>query len=88
MFVFSPLIQEKDINSGLIGPLLVCRKGTLSRKAVDVREFMLLFMTFDESKSWYYEKNHEIMERKNKRARVMDHDFNDNLKFCGRHLLI
>uniref|UniRef100_A0A674D025 ferroxidase n=1 Tax=Salmo trutta TaxID=8032 RepID=A0A674D025_SALTR len=80
---YSGVNPEKDINSGLIGPLLVCRKGTLSTKAVDVREFMLLFMTFDESKSWYYEKNHEIMERKNKRARVMDHDFNDNLKFCA-----
>uniref|UniRef100_A0A8C8HDF9 ferroxidase n=1 Tax=Oncorhynchus tshawytscha TaxID=74940 RepID=A0A8C8HDF9_ONCTS len=72
---YSGVNPEKDINSGLIGPLLVCRKGTLSTKAVDMREFMLLFMTFDESKSWYYEKNHEIMERKNKRARVMDHDF-------------
>uniref|UniRef100_A0A8C8HKE6 ferroxidase n=1 Tax=Oncorhynchus tshawytscha TaxID=74940 RepID=A0A8C8HKE6_ONCTS len=66
---YSGVNPEKDINSGLIGPLLVCRKGTLSTKAVDMREFMLLFMTFDESKSWYYEKNHEIMERKNKRAR-------------------
>uniref|UniRef100_A0A8C7ILX6 ferroxidase n=1 Tax=Oncorhynchus kisutch TaxID=8019 RepID=A0A8C7ILX6_ONCKI len=72
---YSGVNPEKDINSGLIGPLLVCRKGTLSTKAVDMREFILLFMTFDESKSWYYEKNHEIMERKNKRARVMDHDF-------------
>uniref|UniRef100_A0A8C7WL70 ferroxidase n=1 Tax=Oncorhynchus mykiss TaxID=8022 RepID=A0A8C7WL70_ONCMY len=67
---YSGVNPEKDINSGLIGPLLVCRKGTLSTKAVDMREFMLLFMTFDESKSWYYEKNHEIMERKNKRART------------------
>ncbi|CAB1346519.1 unnamed protein product [Coregonus sp. 'balchen'] len=75
--------NEKDINSGLIGPLLVCRKGTLSRKAVDMREFMLLFMTFDESKSWYYEKNHEIVQRKNKRARVMEPDFRDNLKFSA-----
>uniref|UniRef100_A0A8C7MQ29 ferroxidase n=1 Tax=Oncorhynchus kisutch TaxID=8019 RepID=A0A8C7MQ29_ONCKI len=67
---YSGVNPEKDINSGLIGPLLVCRKGTLSTKAVDMREFILLFMTFDESKSWYYEKNHEIMERKNKRART------------------
>uniref|UniRef100_A0A4W5KFQ9 ferroxidase n=1 Tax=Hucho hucho TaxID=62062 RepID=A0A4W5KFQ9_9TELE len=80
---YSGVNPEKDINSGLIGPLLVCRKGTLSTKAVDMREFMLLFMTFDESKSWYYEKTHEIMERKNKRARVMDPDFRENLKFSA-----
>ncbi|XP_041724435.2 coagulation factor V isoform X1 [Coregonus clupeaformis] len=80
---YSGVNPEKDINSGLIGPLLVCRKGTLSRKAVDMREFMLLFMTFDESKSWYYEKNHEIVQRKNKRARVMEPDFRDNLKFSA-----
>uniref|UniRef100_A0A7N9D0U9 Coagulation factor V n=1 Tax=Macaca fascicularis TaxID=9541 RepID=A0A7N9D0U9_MACFA len=53
------VIQEKDIHSGLIGPLLICQKGILhkdSNMPVDMREFVLLFMTFDEKKSWYYEK--------------------------------
>ncbi|XP_060152612.1 coagulation factor V isoform X2 [Globicephala melas] len=53
------VIQEKDIHSGLIGPLLICRKGTLHKETnmpVDMREFVLLFMVFDEKKSWYYEK--------------------------------
>ncbi|KAJ7997531.1 hypothetical protein DPEC_G00229980 [Dallia pectoralis] len=55
----------KDISSGLLGPLVVCRKGVLSaeevfsrRTRMDVdREFALLFMIFDENMSWYLEDN-------------------------------
>ncbi|XP_057584109.1 coagulation factor V [Hippopotamus amphibius kiboko] len=56
---YSAVNPEKDIHSGLIGPLLICRKGTLHKESnmpVDMREFVLLFMVFDEKKSWYYEK--------------------------------
>uniref|UniRef100_A0A8D1U5K0 Coagulation factor V n=1 Tax=Sus scrofa TaxID=9823 RepID=A0A8D1U5K0_PIG len=56
---YSAVNPEKDIHSGLIGPLLICRKGTLHKEnnmPVDMREFVLLFMVFDEKKSWYYEK--------------------------------
>lgn len=80
--------KERDIHSGLIGPLLVCREGTLDTKLTDRREFTLLFMTFDESRSWYYEKNSEIMQRK-RRRRIMDHTFKENLKFhCNALLLV
>ncbi|XP_026127337.1 venom prothrombin activator oscutarin-C non-catalytic subunit isoform X1 [Carassius auratus] len=77
---YSAVNPERDINSGLIGPLLVCRKGTLDEKPLGRREFVLLFMTFDENKSWYYEENRERIERKNKRA-VMDPNFTNKLKF-------
>ncbi|XP_067265312.1 coagulation factor V [Chanodichthys erythropterus] len=77
---YSAVNPEKDINSGLIGPILVCRKGTLATKPVDKREFVLLFMTFDENKSWYYEENKARIERKNRRA-IMDPKFHENLKF-------
>uniref|UniRef100_A0A669DMC4 ferroxidase n=1 Tax=Oreochromis niloticus TaxID=8128 RepID=A0A669DMC4_ORENI len=77
---YSGVNPERDIHSGLIGPLLVCREGTLDTKLTDRREFTLLFMTFDESRSWYYEKNSEIMQRK-RRRRIMDHNFKENLKF-------
>ncbi|KAF3823441.1 hypothetical protein GH733_010877 [Mirounga leonina] len=55
---YSAVNPEKDIHSGLIGPLLICQKGVLdkSNTPVDMREFILLFMVFDEKKSWYYEK--------------------------------
>uniref|UniRef100_A0AAQ6IL01 F5/8 type C domain-containing protein n=2 Tax=Anabas testudineus TaxID=64144 RepID=A0AAQ6IL01_ANATE len=62
---YSGVNPERDIHSGLIGPLLVCREGTLDRNVLDTREFVLLFMTFDESQSWYYEKNSELIQRKN-----------------------
>lgn len=46
--------------SGLVGPLIVCRKGTLDtkrrRKDVD-KEFALLFMVFDENESHYLDEN-------------------------------
>ncbi|KAM9851214.1 coagulation factor V [Aulostomus maculatus] len=77
---YSGVNPERDIHSGLIGPLLVCRAGTLKKKMTDTREFILLLMTFDESQSWYYERNREIMARK-KRRRIMDPNFKDNLKF-------
>ncbi|XP_005294581.2 coagulation factor V-like [Chrysemys picta bellii] len=56
---YSGVNPEKDIHSGLIGPILICRKGTLStsNRPVDTREFVLLFMVFDEEKSWYFNKH-------------------------------
>ncbi|KAM4699723.1 coagulation factor V [Discoglossus pictus] len=57
---YSGVNPERDIHSGLIGPLLICRNGTLDiykNRPLDAREFILLFMTFEEDKSWYFEKN-------------------------------
>uniref|UniRef100_A0A8C0GY57 Coagulation factor V n=1 Tax=Chelonoidis abingdonii TaxID=106734 RepID=A0A8C0GY57_CHEAB len=57
---YSGVNPEKDIHSGLIGPILICQKGTLStsnNRPVDTREFVLLFMVFDEEKSWYFNKH-------------------------------
>ncbi|XP_019108749.1 hephaestin-like protein 1 isoform X2 [Larimichthys crocea] len=49
-----------DTNSGLVGPLLVCKKGALgengTQKGVD-REFFLLFSVMDENMSWYLDEN-------------------------------
>ncbi|XP_037543318.1 ferroxidase HEPHL1-like [Nematolebias whitei] len=52
----------KDLNSGLVGPLVICRRGTLSygpdryRRDTD-KEFALLFMIFNENQSWYIDDN-------------------------------
>ncbi|XP_041858516.1 coagulation factor V [Melanotaenia boesemani] len=77
---YSGVNPEKDIHSGLIGPLLVCRGGTLNNSLPNSRDFMLLFMTFDESQSWYYEKNRELMQRKS-RKQALSANHKDNLKF-------
>ncbi|XP_062287799.1 coagulation factor V [Scomber scombrus] len=77
---YSGVNPERDIHSGLIGPLLVCREGTLDKKVMNTREFTLLFMTFDESQSWYYERNRELIQRKSPR-KILGLDFKENLKF-------
>uniref|UniRef100_A0A452SQX6 Hephaestin n=1 Tax=Ursus americanus TaxID=9643 RepID=A0A452SQX6_URSAM len=50
----------RDTNSGLVGPLLVCKTGALGadgkQKGVD-KEFFLLFTVLDENKSWYSNAN-------------------------------
>ncbi|XP_032993749.1 hephaestin isoform X2 [Lacerta agilis] len=57
---YSSVDPVKDVFSGLIGPLKICRKGTLDldgrRKGVN-KEFALLFLIFDENQSWYLEEN-------------------------------
>ncbi|XP_007445479.1 ceruloplasmin-like, partial [Python bivittatus] len=50
----------RDTNSGLVGPLLVCRKGAMpfpwKPQNVD-KEFFLLATVFDENLSWYLDDN-------------------------------
>ncbi|XP_059241766.1 coagulation factor VIII isoform X2 [Mustela nigripes] len=59
---FSDVDLEKDVHSGLIGPLLICRSDTLNPshgRQVTVQEFALFFTIFDETKSWYFAENLE-----------------------------
>ncbi|KAM9348630.1 ferroxidase HEPHL1 [Symphorus nematophorus] len=57
---YSATDSVMDTNSGLVGPLLVCKKGALGKngtqKGVD-KEFFLLFSVMDENTSWYLDKN-------------------------------
>lgn len=52
--------EPRDANSGLIGPIIVTARGKAradgSPKDVD-REFVNLFMIYDENSSWYLEDN-------------------------------
>ncbi|XP_019739469.1 coagulation factor VIII isoform X2 [Hippocampus comes] len=59
---YSTVDKERDLHSGLIGPLIICKAGTLpaakhSEVGKMIRDFSLLFHTFDETKSWYLEEN-------------------------------
>ncbi|XP_072029142.1 hephaestin-like protein [Amphiura filiformis] len=59
---YSDADRVKDTHSGLIGPLVICRKGVLGSdgKRADVdREFVLLFSVTDENQSWYLDENIE-----------------------------
>ncbi|NWH70023.1 HEPH protein, partial [Piaya cayana] len=65
---YSAVDPVKDMYSGLIGPLKICRRGALQADGVrkDVkREFALLFLVFDENQSWYLEENVEHYSRGN-----------------------
>ena len=48
------------VNIGLVGPLLVCKKGTLDengeQKNVD-KEFILYFIVSNENVAWYIKRN-------------------------------
>nr|XP_013809294.1 PREDICTED: hephaestin isoform X6 [Apteryx mantelli mantelli] len=67
---YSVVDPVKDMYSGLIGPLKICRKGVLQSDGIrkDVkREFALLFLVFDENQSWYLEENVERYSHGNHR---------------------
>ncbi|XP_053554885.1 coagulation factor VIII [Bombina bombina] len=59
-FYSSSLDPKRDLASGLIGPLLICKKQTLDQRGNQVvtnKERLLVFSLFDESISWYIERN-------------------------------
>ena len=56
----SHFVESTDINTGLIGPIIITRRGAArpdgSPKDVD-REFITDFSLFDETNSWFFETN-------------------------------
>ncbi|KAM3876359.1 ceruloplasmin [Diretmus argenteus] len=56
---YSTVDVNKDLYSGLIGPLVICRRSwarSLGLKK-EVEEFALLFLIFNENESWYLDEN-------------------------------
>lgn len=56
----SHFVEPRDINTGLIGPIIVSRRGSTKPDGapLDVdREFVTAFAIFDETESWFFEKN-------------------------------
>ncbi|XP_026138757.1 hephaestin-like protein 1 isoform X1 [Carassius auratus] len=49
--------SPKDIASGLIGPLLICKQGSLDKRSDVEKDFILMFSVVDENLSWYLEDN-------------------------------
>ncbi|XP_054071569.1 coagulation factor VIII isoform X1 [Rissa tridactyla] len=81
---FSNVDMEKDLHSGLIGPLIICRRGVLNfvfRRQLAVQEFSLLFTIFDETKSWYFLENMERNCRPPCRIQQDNPDFKRNHSF-------
>ncbi|KAF5893336.1 coagulation factor VIII-like, partial [Clarias magur] len=83
---YSTVNMEKDINSGLIGPLLICRPGTLQSRAFlqpGVQDLFLLFTVFDEKKSWYLDHNMRKFCSSPCQAKVDDPWFETSNKFAA-----
>ncbi|XP_063059110.1 ferroxidase HEPHL1-like [Engraulis encrasicolus] len=83
---YSSVNFVKDTMSGLIGPLVICRKGALTadrrlQRGVS-RDFALLFMVFDENQSWYLEENVRQYLGK-ETAPVEDEDFQESNMMHG-----
>ncbi|XP_054712431.1 LOW QUALITY PROTEIN: ferroxidase HEPHL1-like [Uloborus diversus] len=57
---YSAVDPVKDTNAGLIGPLVICKKGILADdgRRTDVQhEFVVLYTIMDENESWYIQEN-------------------------------
>ncbi|XP_069009150.1 ceruloplasmin isoform X1 [Embiotoca jacksoni] len=56
---YSAVDVTKDLYSGLIGPLIICRRSVARSLGLkkEVEEFALLFLVFDENESWYLDEN-------------------------------
>jgi FtsP/CotA-like multicopper oxidase with cupredoxin domain len=67
--------EERDVNAGLIGPLLVTARGKArpdgSPQDVD-REFVGAFLEFDENNSWHFAENIKTYGVKGTKVRVVD----------------
>jgi FtsP/CotA-like multicopper oxidase with cupredoxin domain len=52
--------ESRDVNAGLIGPLIITRRGMANAEAVPTdidREFVVAFAEIDENLSWYIDEN-------------------------------
>ncbi|XP_075448619.1 ferroxidase HEPHL1 [Ascaphus truei] len=79
---YSAVDPVMDTNSGLVGPLLVCKKGTLyfdTQIEID-KEMYLLFTVFDENLSWYLQKNIQMISEESQFIDIEDEDFQESNK--------
>ncbi|XP_023933086.1 hephaestin-like [Lingula anatina] len=81
---YSAVNPEKDVSTGLVGPLIVCRKGILdeNNRRLDVdREIATLWNVMDEGESWYLDDNIAANNPKNLTVDKDDEDFHESNKF-------
>uniref|UniRef100_A0A4X2LUZ1 Coagulation factor VIII n=1 Tax=Vombatus ursinus TaxID=29139 RepID=A0A4X2LUZ1_VOMUR len=81
---FSDVDLEKDLHSGLIGPILICHPNKLNPsygRQLTVQEFTLFFTIFDETKSWYFTENMERNCKPPCKVQMDDPGFQRNNRF-------
>ncbi|MCQ4172051.1 hypothetical protein, partial [Hafnia paralvei] len=79
---YSGVNPVKDTNSGLVGPLLVCRQGSLKKGAQKNydKEFHLMATVFDENLSWYLDDNIRTFTTAPATVNKEDEDFMESNK--------
>ncbi|XP_071342581.1 ceruloplasmin isoform X2 [Trachinotus anak] len=84
-FYHSHVCPPKDINSGLLGPLIVCKRGTLDLHGDRSGDYLyaLLFMVSDENFSWYLDENIRTYITNPARGLKEDEDFIESNKMHG-----
>ncbi|XP_056233645.1 ceruloplasmin [Seriola aureovittata] len=84
-FYHSHVSPPKDINTGLIGPLIVCKRGTLDLHGDRSGDYLyaLLFMVSDENFSWYLDDNIRTYITSPARDLKEDEDFIESNKMHG-----
>ncbi|KAA0712528.1 Ceruloplasmin [Triplophysa tibetana] len=72
----------KDIASGLIGPLIICKKGTLDVHGDKSADYLyaLMFTVSDENLSWYLDENIKTHCSATAKVNKEDEDFQESNK--------
>lgn len=79
---YSSVNPSKDTNSGLVGPLVICRKNTPMKPKF--KEFPLLFTVFDENESNYLDQNIKKYCSKPNDVNKENEEFIENNKNHGK----
>ncbi|XP_053551468.1 ceruloplasmin-like [Bombina bombina] len=79
---YSKVDQVKDTYSGLIGPLVICKRLLFGLQEPKTR-FSLLFMVFDENKSWYLDDNIQTYSLHPEDVNKEDEEFLESNKMHG-----
>ncbi|KAI4828787.1 hypothetical protein KUCAC02_022862 [Chaenocephalus aceratus] len=84
-FYHSHVSPPKDISAGLIGPLIVCKRGTLDLHGDSSSDYLyaLLFMVADENFSWYLDENIRTHITSPAKDLKNDEDFIESNKMHG-----
>uniref|UniRef100_A0A8B9HAB5 ferroxidase n=1 Tax=Astyanax mexicanus TaxID=7994 RepID=A0A8B9HAB5_ASTMX len=87
---YSTVDVNKDFYSGLIGPLVICKKSLLRKLGLkkEIEEFALLFTVFDENQSWYLDDNIKTHVKNPPSKLKEDPDFIESNKMHGINGLV
>lgn len=81
---YSTVDQVKDTYSGLIGPLVICKRSLLPLDMLSKpKRFALLFLIFDENESWYLDENIKTYSLHPDQVQKEDEDFIESNKMHG-----